>query len=297
MNNWCIAVAALLGLLLLLAIAELIRELNSFRTVHYELSLPQESFAEKRVVFLSDLHNHLYGKDNEKLLDAIRSEEPDLIFIAGDMLVGKAGVSWKTAAEFVKRLPEICPVYYGNGNHEQRMKEHPEKYASAYSEYEAVLERAGVCFLENASVSLMLGEQKVQLYGLEIPEKYYRKGRWLKMPTEVVENCLGKAKQDAYGILLAHNPAYCKTYAAWGADLILSGHLHGGLLRIPGIGALITPDFRLFPRHSGELKREGESWVVVSKGLGTHTIHFRLFDPAEVVVLHFRPCESTGKTI
>ena len=81
-----------------------------------------------------------------------------------------------------------------------------------------------------------------------------------------------------------------KEYLAWGADLILSGHLHGGMVRIPGIGGVIGPDFVLFPKYSGEMRRVGDQTVIVSNGLGTHTIHIRLFNPAEVVVLSLNNC-------
>ena len=88
-----------------------------------------------------------------------------------------------------------------------------------------------------------------------------------------------------YQILLAHNPAYVPVYKEWGADLILSGHLHGGVMRIPGIGGVIGPDFTIFPKYSGDIYREGDATIVVSKGLGVHSIPVRLFNPAELIVL------------
>ena len=70
-----------------------------------------------------------------------------------------------------------------------------------------------------------------------------------------------------------------------GADLILSGHLHGGLVRCPGIGAVVTPQGFLFPKYSGEMRREGEQTIVVSRGLGSHTINIRLFNMPEVIAI------------
>ena len=87
---------------------------------------------------------------------------------------------------------------------------------------------------------------------------------------------------------MAHNPVYMEAYKKWGADLVLCGHLHGGIVRIPWLGGVISPQFRLFPKHSGELTKEGEQNMVVSKGLGTHTIKIRFLNMAEVIVLHIQ---------
>ena len=128
----------------------------------------------------------------------------------------------------------------------------------------------------------------IQIHGLEIPREGYKKFRKTFVSLEQIEERIGKADSSKYQILLAHNPIYADTYLEWGADLILSGHLHGGIVRLPGLGGVITPQFRLFPKYSGELTvKEGKS-VVVSKGLGTHTIKIRFLNPAEMVVLHLQ---------
>ena len=92
--------------------------------------------------------------------------------------------------------------------------------------------------------------------------------------------------------MIAHNPIFANSYLDWGADLVLSGHLHGGVVRLPGIGGIITPDFTLFPKFSGELTKVNDASVVVSKGIGIHTIKVRLFNPAEVVVMHISGTED-----
>ena len=103
---------------------------------------------------------------------------------------------------------------------------------------------------------------------------------------------LGKVDDTKYQVLLAHNPPYMQAYCKWGADLILSGHLHGGVVRLPGIGGVISPQFHLFPKYSGELTVEGETSIVVSKGVGTHTFKVRFLNPAEIVVLHIKGKEK-----
>ncbi len=270
------------------AVAEAWRELHGFRVTHYGIRSEklQEADGPKTVLFLSDLHNQVYGEGNQRLVDAVRSCRPDLILVGGDMLVAKNGHPYREALSFLRRIAGICPVYYANGNHEQRMKERPEDYEESYQEYKWELERAGVCFLENASARVKLGGCKITVTGLEIPRRCYTHFRHARLRQWEVEARIGKAGKEDYQILLAHNPAYMERYLQWGADLVLCGHLHGGVVRLPGLGGVISPGFRLFPRYSGEHSRKGGADIVVSKGLGVHTVYMRLFNPAEVVALH-----------
>ena len=286
MVKWLI----LIGVILILCIAEWMREIFTFQITHYDIVSEKlnKLAEEKKIIFLTDLHNNSYGKNNGKLLGAVKCQKPDLILIGGDMLVGKSDISTKIAEDFVKKLTEICPVYYANGNHEQRMKIYPDKFGTKYQEYKVSVEQSGVQFLENEHIDLMFDSCPIQIHGLEIPREGYKKFRKTNVFIEQIEERIGKADSSKYQILLAHNPIYADTYLEWGADLILSGHLHGGIVRLPGLGGVITPQFRLFPKYSGELTvKEGKS-VVVSKGLGTHTIKIRFLNPAEMVVLHLQ---------
>lgn len=273
--------------LILLMFAEIVRELHSFRVTRYEIVSGKFDGAgrEHRFVFLSDLHNQVYGKENASLFDAVKKERPELILIGGDMLVGKRGCSYRAAADFVRKLTDICPVYYANGNHEQRMKEEPEYYGEAYFTYKKELEKAGVRFLENESEEVETDGFRLRVTGLEIPLSCYRRLVKSELKKEQVEKRIQRSNASVYEILLAHNPFYVKEYLDWGADLVLCGHFHGGVVRIPGFAGIIAPGFQIFPKYSGGIYREGKQTVAVSKGLGCHTIPVRLFNPAEVVVL------------
>lgn len=284
MAKWFI----LIGVIVFICIAEWIREILTFKITHYDIKSDKLNKLnhERKIIFLCDLHNNRYGKNNEKLLAAVKEQKPDLILIGGDMLVGKPETSTKVAEDFVRKLKEICPVYYANGNHEQRMKIYPEKFGTKYQEYKNAVEQSGVQFLENEHLDLILDTCQVQIHGLEIPREGYKKFRKTVVSLEQIEERIGKADASKYQILLAHNPIYADTYLEWGADLVLSGHLHGGIVRIPGLGGVITPQFRLFPKYSGELTIQDGKYVVVSKGLGTHTIKIRFLNPAEMIVLH-----------
>ena len=266
---------------------EMKRELSTFKTVHYEIEM-QGLKNEKKAVFLSDLHNHVYGENNHKLVEAIRLEYPDYILIGGDMLVGKDGEGYQDALTFVKQLSKICPVYYANGNHEQRMKEIPENYSASYEEYKKELVLAGIIFLENDSVYLKWPGINIKLTGLEIPLRCYTHFHKEHLDEiEIIER-IGLRENGVYEIVMAHNPSYMNVYKQRGADLILSGHLHGGIVRIPGVAGAISPSFEIFPKYSGDHYHEKETDIVVSKGLGTHTFNIRLFNPAELIVLNFK---------
>lgn len=284
------------GAVCLLVIAEWIREIRTFRTTHYHICSSKLNTLkkERKVVLLSDLHNYCYGEHNEKLLQAIKKEKPDMILIAGDMLVGQVNAVTEIAETFLTQLPAICPTYYANGNHEQRMKLWPEVYGDIYEGYKEKLLLAGIKVLENESTELEWDGQPVEIHGLEIPWEAYGKLKRKRIPlkTEDVEKLLGKIDKSKYQILIAHNPAYGDVYLDWGADLTVSGHVHGGVARIPGFRGVISPQFELFPKYSGEMTKKGEQAVVVSKGIGIHTIKIRFLNPAEVVVMHISGSEE-----
>lgn len=284
-------IAEIILVLAILAGIEIYREVHCFKRTDYaivseKLNIPEGK--EKKIVFLSDLHNQQYGQNNENLVKAIRESDPDFIWIGGDMLIGKEDSDYAPALSFVKEITGICPVYCASGNHEQRMKENPEDYQYSYVEYKEVLEACGVHFLENETVRF--AEYNITLRGLEIPLACYRRFRKGTLTVEEIIERIGQPDETTYEVLLAHNPTYMETYQKWGADLVLSGHLHGGVVRIPGILGVISPAFELFPKYSGDLYRDGDKISVVSKGLGTHTFHIRLWNPAEFIVLHLKTC-------
>lgn len=265
---------------------EMIRELRDFRVTKYRISSQKLNGikGEKKIIFLSDLHNRMYGEENERLLESIRNQHPDLILIGGDMLVRKDGNSYDKTVHFLAKLPGICPVYCANGNHEQKLKELPDKYEQSYEEYKKALTASGIHMLENASETVKLDEVPVKLSGLEIPLGAYARFGKKELSLKEITDRIGEHGDD-YQILLAHHPGYMKEYLAYGADLILGGHYHGCVVQLPGIGGVISPNFTLFPKYSGGIYQEGEQTAVVSRGLGTHSVPLRLWNWPELIVL------------
>ena len=265
---------------------EMIRELRDFRVTKYRICSQKLNGIKrkKKIIFLSDLHNRMYGEENERLLESIRNQHPDLILIGGDMLVRKDGNSYDKTVHFLAKLPGICPVYCANGNHEQKLKELPDKYEQSYEEYKKALTASGIHMLENASETVKLEEVPVKLSGLEIPLGAYARFGKKELSLKEITDRIGEHGDD-YQILLAHHPGYMKEYLAYGADLILGGHYHGCVVQLPGIGGVISPNFTLFPKYSGGIYQEGEQTAVVSCGLGTHSVPLRLWNWPELIVL------------
>lgn len=277
-----------------LIFVEWMREIHTFKITKYQIFSNKLSGIkkERKIVFLSDLHSYTYGKNNEKLICAIKNEKPDYIIVAGDMVVAKPGESINIACDCLKDLAAICDVYFANGNHEQRMKENTKMFGNSFIEFQRKLDESGVKTLPNKKAELTWDNIPVEIYGLEMPTSKYKKFQKQTFTKKEAEEFLGTPNHESYNIMIAHNPLFVDSYLEWGADLVLSGHFHGGVVRLPWLGGIITPDLSLFPKFSGEMTKVGDASVVVSKGIGIHTIKVRLFNPAEVVVMHINGTED-----
>lgn len=244
-----------------------------------------------RAVVIADLHNKRYGKNNEILLAAIREKKPDMIWIAGDILTAKPGKTMEPAICFLRELAKEFPIYYGNGNHESRLKLYPQTYGNMAEEYGQALAEMGIAPLVNSHVNLE--EYGITVYGAEIAKRYYKRFQQEGMGREYLKRILGEPDNSRFTILLAHNPDYFPDYAQWGADLTVSGHVHGGVVRVPIWGrGVISPGMRLFPKYDGGIFREGGKVMLLSRGLGMHTIPVRVFNPGELWVVELKPEEG-----
>ena len=231
-----------------------------FETVHYYLQ-SKKIKSPVTLVMLADLHNQSYGEHNRILLEEIDRHSPDFVCIAGDMLVGNTKVPYDAAQQTLIALAEKYQVFYGLGNHEARMKNDIDIYHSLYDQYMGPVLAKGVCVLADESIRYKVGENDFCIYGYDLPMKYFEKFNRYPFEISQIEEIFGSLEEssECFGILLAHNPVYFKQYAGWGADLTLSGHLHGGIIRLPLLGGVITPQAKLFhssfsvcrPRPSG----------------------------------------------
>ncbi len=255
---------------------------NRFVTVEYEV-VSEKITKPCKFVLLSDLHNKSYGKDNDLLISRIDSISPDAVLVAGDMLTAAKGQPFDAALSLMGQLASKYPVYYGMGNHEHRLGLYPEQFGNMYGRYVDGLKDAGISPLINENT--YLPACNVAICGLQADWDYYRKFRKFPMRGDYLPKILGEPRADACQILIAHNPLYFEEYAAWGADVVVSGHVHGGIMRLPVLGGVLSPNLRLFPKYDGGRFEQGGSTMILSRGLGTHTIPLRVFNPGELVVL------------
>ena len=263
-----------------------------FQKVHYHIS-SKKIKSDVTIVMLADLHNQEYGENNEILLGEIEKLSPDFVCLAGDMLIGHTKIPYEVGQKLVMELAKKYPVFYGLGNHESRMRRQTEIYGTRYNDYMEPIKALGTCVLVNESIRFSVGDNHFQIFGYDLPSKYFEKFNRYVFEVHQMEEVFGSCDDtaDSFQILLAHNPVYFKQYASWGADLTLSGHLHGGIIRLPFIGGVITPQAKLFPRYSAGKYEIGEKRIIVSRGLGTHTIPIRFNNKPELSVIHLSPAK------
>lgn len=251
-----------------------------------------------RVALLSDLHQKSFGKDNQKLLDSIREQTPDLILIAGDMVnSGNTDVAY--VVELCERLQDIAPVYYGMGNHENRVaygmdltKKNLDAInddgSGAFGDFSILIKdsslfdsltAAGVTVLQNSFALTEVNGDSIAIGGISTDRdaSWPYSGEFLM---DFVSKNAGK-----YRILLSHFPSPAHALSDSGIELILSGHNHGGVIRLPGIGGLYASGEGLFPQDDAGMKSIGASNFIISRGLGGHGWIPRLFNPPELVVI------------
>ena len=256
--------------------------LSNYHLVTTTFTVPvDESVDGHTFVHLSDLHCCRFGKDNQRLLAAVESARPEAVFITGDMVTKNMSTGNKKVQRVLLFLETLCkkyPVYYADGNHEIRLKD--------YAGYREELSRIGVRLAVDGVFDFPVGG--INLYALELPITWFRTKNEMKLADIKAYIDKEKSKDEAMSILLAHDPGYFETYAEWGADLSLSGHLHGGILRLPVIGGVFSPYLRLFPRYDAGMYEKDGRRMIVSRGLGTHHVKLRWFNPPEMIIIKLR---------
>lgn len=269
------------------ALLEFHMETKRFVVTRYTIrskKLPK-AFCGVKMALISDLHNKVYGEENERLLGAVKREKPDYILIAGDILTAKRGEDFSTSVSFLEKLAKSYPVYYSFGNHESRLKEKKEHYGTMAAEYERAIGKLPLHMLHNQKVEIRRNGDTILIYGLEIGTEYYYRFKPYNMTGNYLNKKLGRANAEQFHLLIAHNPYFFPAYAEWGADLVVSGHNHGGIVQVPFLGGLVDPKLRLFPKYDKGLFQERDAQLVLSGGTGSHSPNFRVLNPPELVII------------
>ncbi len=238
-----------------------------------------------RIVVISDLHSKEYGKDNERLVALIAEQSPDAIFCVGDMLSRSADADDIAAfGELVEKLTDIAPTYYSIGNHEN------EFFDASLSAVKAAVENAGGVFLNNEYIDVDIGGNEIRLVGILGGNRpwisYYNDGESL-IGTEY-EFLEDLRDSELPTLWLAHMPnmmIYFEPQNEFRMDLVLSGHVHGGLWRLPFIGGVISPTEGFFPDYDYGCYSFGGTDMILSGGLSGYDFVPRIFNRPEICVI------------
>ena len=261
-------------LLILLVILLVLLADSNLRMVtrEYHLSFAElpEGFDGFRIVQLSDVHGAVYGRDNERLLRAVSEAMPDMIVLTGDLADAETDLA--ETERLVEALAALAPVYYVSGNHEWS--------SGLLEELGSLFQRHGVRYLRNEYLTLEANGDRIILAGVEDPNGW----KDMEKPDKLADRLREEYPED-FVLLLGHRNDWLKKYPELPVELILCGHAHGGIIRLPGVGGVLGTGFVLFPEHT-EGVYVGETYqLLVSRGLGNSTIRIpRLLNNPELVV-------------
>ncbi len=241
-----------------------------------------ENFKGFTITQVSDLHNVEFGKDNSRLIDKIIETKPDIIVVTGD-IIDAYETNTQIALSFLESVVEIAPTYYVTGNHE----------FSVYEDYkvlEVEMKDLGVHVLRDSAEYIEVDGEKIQLIGIDA--NISKNGGFYVPGTDNINipQILDDLKaDDLYTILLAHRPELFNIYVESEIDLALTGHAHGGQVRVPFLGGLKAPNQEgYFPKYDSGKFIEGESTMIINRGLGNGQIPVRVNNQPELVVVELK---------
>ena len=251
-------------------------ELNKYTITSERLP---DAFDGYRVAHVSDLHNAEMGDNNEKLLAMLKDCKPDIIAITGD-LIDSRNTDVEIALQFAKEAVKIAPCYYVTGNHEARV--------SKYDEIKTGLTELGVIVLADERLEIEKDGQRIRLLGVDNLsfQTDYLFGNSASVMQHKLQGLVDE--EDMYTVLLSHRPELFEVYTEGNIDLVLSGHAHGGQFRLPFVGGLVAPNQGLFPKYDAGLYTDGNTNMVVSRGIGNSVFPLRFNNRPEVILIELK---------
>lgn len=250
-------------------------ELNTI-TVSSE-NLP-ETFEGYRIAHVSDLHNAEMGDNNENLIEMLKTAEPDIIALTGD-LIDSNNTNVDIALQFAREAVKIARCYYVTGNHEASVN-------ISFEQLERGLIQLGVVVLRDEAVTLEYNGEIISLIGLDDPS-FTSVDERIGGTTVMMDKKLKELtnETDSFTLLLSHRPELFDTYVKNDIDMVLSGHAHGGQFRLPFVGGLVAPNQGLLPEYDAGLYTVENTNMIVSRGIGNSIILFRFNNRPEVILI------------
>jgi predicted MPP superfamily phosphohydrolase len=230
-----------------------------------------------KIILISDTHSQQFKNGGEYIVETIKNETPDLLFLAGDIIDNKL---LPTGSEiFLEKIQHIAPLYYVPGNHEY--------YNKDFNAALVLIKKFGITILQDDFIALEINGANIIIAGADDLDrkKYFDKNYdWQAASEKAFSRLLEKTE---YKILLAHRPNHAEWFEKYNFDLMLCGHTHGGQWRFwPFRGGWYAPDQGISPKYSGGEYRLGSMTLIVSRGLSTRRPLFpRINNPPEIVVI------------
>jgi len=255
-------------------------------TSETNISLSSNNQTTLKVIHLSDLHGKSFFINSSKIVDTIEKEQPDLIICSGDMISAKDG----DGSGFINILEELddkYPVYYAFGNHDLYARKIRNEF---FEDYIAKVEATGCIILDDEKDVFKKDDAIVNIYGLSsipyyvnVNEERIDKKNYSK---ETINEAIGGADSENYNLLIGHDPSWFNEYKAWGADVVFSGHIHGGAIRLPVLGGVVSPNREFFPKYDAGLYEEDGQYLYLSRGIGTSVERIRVLNFPEIAILN-----------
>jgi len=250
---------------------------SSISTKTYEINTPLlEEQNVIKIVLISDLHSTIFGKDQSVLIDMVKELAPDLIVLSGDIIDDVVPVTGTRL--LLSGISGTAPIYYVTGNHEY--------WSHNIQGIREELMSYGVTILSDSYVKVEINNIEIIIAGIEDPDKKYYETPNYNQDVSMEEAFRELDNVPLYKILIAHRPERIESYKKYSFDLVLSGHAHGGQVRLPPLmRGLYAPHQGFFPKYAGGIYTHGNLTHIVSRGLSITPGLPRIFNPPELVVI------------
>jgi len=245
----------------------------SITNIDFTNSKVPHNFNDYKILQVSDLHNKEFGKNQNKLVELTKEINPNIIVVTGD-LIDSRRTNIDIAVNYMSQAAKIAPTYYIPGNHESRIDE--------YDKLEKMLSKEGVKILSNDSENIKINNQELTLLGMEDISFINSENR-KKEFSSILSNLKNKSN-DHLTILLSHRPDLIDIYAKQNIDLVFTGHAHGGQIRLPFIGGLLSPGQGFLPKYTSGVYEKDNTKMIVNRGLGNSLFPLRIFNRPELIV-------------
>lgn len=230
-----------------------------------------------KFVLISDLHNKEFGNNNERLIDKILSETPEFVIIAGDM-VTDTSLDYSVAETLVQNLSKSVPVYYTYGNHEADIENS--------CDLTVALKTAGATLLNNDMVTINIGSDKINIGGLKAFPYFEGDSPKYDNPERHFFDKFLEAQKDTFSLLICHYPEiYTWGFEKFNIDLMLCGHTHGGIIRLPFLGGVFIPNQELFCDYDMGYFDGETADMIITAGLSNSNILPRINNTPEICVI------------